>query len=378
MKTTVQDAASRAMAPDELARLFEYLTGEGYSLIGPTLRDGAVVFDHIHCPAGLPRGVRALQTPGSCRLDHNGGGALFAHGAGADSFKRHVSPPRETIWIARRDGEGALTFGQPPQQVQPAAYVGMRPCDLAALLIRDRALAQGEHRDTAYVARRAGLFIAVAECAAPAGNCFCASMGTGPGANRGYDLALTEIGNGGRRMLLIRSGSARGVAVLDALNLPFATTAQLSSARRSVETAAASMRRGPTPEGARAALNRGRESPRWRETAKRCLACGSCAMVCPTCFCHAVEDRAGLDQSRAERVKTWAPCFTREFTYIHGGVARPSVAARYRHWITHKFASWFDQFGVSGCVGCGRCVTWCPVGIDVVEEIAALGKAPDR
>ena len=378
MRTTVQDASSRALAPGVLARLFEYLTGEGYALFGPTVRDGAVVFDAITGPDNLPHGAGDRQAPGFYRIDHNGGGAFFSHGVGADSFKRHISPPQETMWIARRNNEGTVTFSQPPHNAQPAAYVGIRPCDLAALLIRDRALAQGAHREPSYVARRSALFIVAAECSAPAGTCFCASMGTGPGANRGYDLALTELGGGARGMMLIRSGSARGEAALAALNLPSATAAQLAAARRAVETAAAAMRRGPTPEGARAALNKGRESPRWRETAKRCLACGSCALVCPTCFCYGVEDRADIAGERSERVKTWAPCFTREFTYIHGGAARPSTAARYRHWITHKFAAWVDQYGVSGCVGCGRCVTWCPAGIDVVEEIAALDGAPDR
>ena len=76
--------------------------------------------------------------------------------------------------------------------------------------------------------------------------------------------------------------------------------------------------------------------------------------------------------ARAERWRKWDSCFTLDFSYIHGGSVRTSAAARYRQWLSHKLATWIDQFGSSGCVGCGRCITWCPVGIDITEEVAAI------
>ena len=98
-------------------------------------------------------------------------------------------------------------------------------------------------------------------------------------------------------------------------------------------------------------------------------------MVCPTCFCHDLSDEISLDGLRAARTREWASCFSEEFSHMSFGEVRSSPRSRYRQWLTHKFASWIDQFGTSGCVGCGRCVTWCPVGIDVTEEIAAIRAA---
>ncbi len=98
-------------------------------------------------------------------------------------------------------------------------------------------------------------------------------------------------------------------------------------------------------------------------------------MACPTCFCTTVEDATDLDGATAERRERWDSCFTSDFSYIHGGAVRPSTGARYRHWITHKLAGWVDQFGSMGCVGCGRCITWCPVGIDITAEVRALDAA---
>ena len=106
--------------------------------------------------------------------------------------------------------------------------------------------------------------------------------------------------------------------------------------------------------------------------AERCLTCGNCTLVCPTCFCTNVEDVGDLTGDHAERWRVWDTCFSVDYSYIHGGSVRPSGRARYRQWLTHKLATWHDQFDSSGCVGCGRCITWCPVGIDITQEVAAI------
>ena len=114
------------------------------------------------------------------------------------------------------------------------------------------------------------------------------------------------------------------------------------------------------------------EHPQWDKVAGRCLSCANCTMACPTCFCSTVEDVSDLTGKHAERWRKWDSCFSLEFSYIHGGHVRQSTKGRYRQWMTHKLASWQDQFGTSGCVGCGRCITWCPVGIDITEEVKAI------
>ncbi len=136
------------------------------------------------------------------------------------------------------------------------------------------------------------------------------------------------------------------------------------------------MGRSMDTSGIKELLYRNLDHPCWENVASRCLTCANCTMVCPTCFCAAVEDTTDLTGERAERWRRWDSCFTMDFSYIAGGSVRSSPKARYRQWMTHKLASWIDQFGTSGCVGCGRCITWCPVGIDITEEVRAIRETP--
>ncbi len=118
------------------------------------------------------------------------------------------------------------------------------------------------------------------------------------------------------------------------------------------------------------------EHPRWDDVAQRCLSCTNCTMVCPTCFCASVSEVSDLTGDQVQRVRQWESCFNIDFSYTAGGTVRGDTRSRYRQWLTHKLASWHDQFETSGCVGCGRCITWCPVGIDLTEEVAAIRDQP--
>jgi ferredoxin len=214
--------------------------------------------------------------------------------------------------------------------------------------------------------------VVAVNCTEPGGMCFCASMGTGPEVGPGYDLALTERIDADGRRYLVDVGSEDGSEVLAALPHREAEQDEIDSARSDVSTAAERMGRH-MPEGdLRELLVVSRESPRWEDVASRCLTCGNCTMVCPTCFCTSTEDVTDLTGDHAERWMSWASCFEFDFTYIHGGSVRQSGESRYRHWITHKLGTWHDQFDSSGCVGCGRCIAWCPTGIDITEEMNAL------
>ena len=144
------------------------------------------------------------------------------------------------------------------------------------------------------------------------------------------------------------------------------------------ETAATPSPRSLDTHGIRDLLMWNLEHPRWDEVASRCLSCTNCTLVCPTCFCSSVQEVADLSGDHVDRERQWASCFSLDHARMHGHSVRSSTASRYRQWLTHKFASWIDQFGTSGCTGCGRCITWCPVGIDLTEEVAAIRAADTR
>jgi ferredoxin len=196
-------------------------------------------------------------------------------------------------------------------------------------------------------------------------------MGTGPDAGPGYDLALTELLTGTHRFY-VKVGTETGVDLLEGVGWTTATEEDRRARQDVVDGARAGMGRSLQTEGLATLLARNLEHPRWDEVAERCLSCGNCTLVCPTCFCSDVKDVSEVDGT-IERRRTWASCFDIDHSYLHGGAVRPTTSSRYRQWLTHKLSTWWDQFDTSGCVGCGRCIAWCPVGIDITEEAAAIG-----
>jgi ferredoxin len=280
------------------------------------------------------------------------------------------------LWRAERR-DGAFTVDEHPADGPPLALLGVRACELHAIEIQDRVLIRGRYTDRDYAARRDGAFIVAVNCFAPGGTCFCVSMGSGPKADRGYDLALTEILDGEHRFL-VEVGSERGAEVLAELPRSTASAADVDAAAAAVSGAEERMGRTLDTTDIRDLLARNLEHERWDDVATRCLTCGNCTLVCPTCFCTSVEDVTDLAGDHAERTRSWDSCFSVDHSYIHGGSIRPSGRSRYRQWLTHKFGTWWDQFDTSGCVGCGRCITWCPVGIDVTEELTAIRASEGR
>jgi ferredoxin len=249
------------------------------------------------------------------------------------------------------------------------AFLGVRACELAAIAIQDRIITS-EILDPYYKAVRDQAFIVAVNCLEPGGTCFCASMQTGPRCLRGFDLCLTEVDGD----YLVEVGSERGASVFQQLQSRPATGAERRLFDLLLERATGRMGRTLDTEGLAELLARSVESPRWKEIATRCLACANCTMVCPTCFCYSVHDHTDLTGKRAERQRLWGSCFTLEFSYLGAHTVRTEISSRYRQWMTHKLSSWAEQFGTLGCVGCGRCITWCPVGIDITAEAAAFRK----
>jgi len=369
------ETTSAVLDRDGLQALIEALAARGYRVVGPVLRDGAIVHDEVAGVADLPAGWTDRQGPGHYRLEQRADRALFGFTGTPQSWKRFLHPPVETLWRARQE-EGGLLFTTAAEAMPRYAFLGVRACDLHAIAIQDRVFCQGDYRDTAYEQRRREAFVVALNCSEAGDTCFCVSMGGGPKAEGAFDLALTELLDEHRHEFLVEVGSAAGAEVLSGLPQRPATQADRVASEAVVARTAAGMGRTLETAGLQALLQDNPEHPRWAEVAERCLACANCTMVCPTCFCTTVEDHGDLSGGAAERVRLWDSCFTLDFSYIHGGSVRQSDKGRYRQWMTHKLSTWIDQFGSSGCVGCGRCITWCPVGIDITEEAAAIRAAP--
>ena len=354
-----------------LAALHGALVGAGYRVIGPTVRDGAIILSELGSADQLPFGWGVSLEPGGYRIRRRDDTAAFGHSAGPQSWKQFLHPPREKVWSARRvaDGFEVEAAGEAPPRL---AFFGVRPCDLRAIAIQDQVLGRGEHDGSRYAARRSGVFIVAVNCTEPGETCFCTSMGAGPQAGPGYDLALTELVGDGAHGFLVDIGSAAGAEMFAGVPARPADHATEDRGRSAVADAAGRMGRSMPADALHGLMERSYGASRWDDVASRCLTCGNCTMACPTCFCTTVEDVSDLSGDHAERWQLWDSCFDLDFSRLHGGPVRSSPRSRYRQWLTHKLGTWHDQFGSSGCVGCGRCIVWCPVGIDLTEEVAAL------
>lgn len=366
-------AASRrtSLSRQGLQDLIDLLHQQGYCVVAPTLQDDVIAYDEVATLDDLPAGWTDHQEAGSYRLSRRDDEALFGYTVGAHSWKKFLHPERLRLWRAARQ-DGVIRMVQDDDATLRFALLGARSCELHAIAIQDRVFLGTEYPDHDYSLRRENAFIVAVNCGQAGGTCFCVSMGTGPEATMGFDLALTEILDDGPHRFLIEAGSTAGEDLLQLLPHEDASVKDEAAAQAAVAAAREQMGRTMDTAGIRELLQTNPDHARWDDVASRCLSCANCTMVCPTCFCSTVTDGSDLSGEHADRWRHWDSCFTLDFSHVHGGSVRNSPKSRYRQWMTHKLANWHDQFGTSGCVGCGRCITWCPVGIDITEEVAAI------
>lgn len=358
------------VGPSEIGQMIERLRADGRTVIAPTIVDGTLVPAEIETAADLPIGWTDEQGPGRYRVRATGTPEWFASSSPSDSWKRYLSPPETLLIRSKRVGD-ALSVDAAPIDAPAYAFVGIRSCDLAAIEALDRVFLAPGAQDPTYAARRADVFVIAAACAKPGDLCFCASMGTGPTPTTGFDVSVTEFCGDDRHEFLVTAASDRGRSLVEALGGRPATDADLGAAADQHDRAAAAMGR-TLDAGALRERGVALDHPRWLDVGERCLACGNCTMVCPTCFCSRTTDRSDLTGDGAERWRVWDSCFGADFSSLHGTPVRAATADRYRQWLLHKLVTWHDQFDMSGCVGCGRCISACPVGIDLTVEIEEL------
>lgn len=369
MHTETQPERQSFLKREDFEQLFLALHDLGYEVIGPTVDQGAIIYDRIETTAELPVGWTDVQEPAQYRLERRDDDAYFGYVVGPHSWKRFLFPAQLKLSEAQLTDEG-WQFKSAVVESPKYAFLGVRACELAALSIQDRIFLAGPYVDPLYEQRRNDALIIAVHCTQAAPTCFCTSTESGPTCRSGFDLALTELESG----FVLEAATVEGRQLLQRLTTEEASFEQLQGAQAARNRAASQIRRRLDTKDLPQLLMNNLEHPRWANVAERCLSCTNCTMVCPTCFCTSVHEVTDLAGDHVERHRQWDSCFNLDFSYMNGGRVRDSVRSRYRQWLTHKLATWHDQFGTSGCVGCGRCITWCPVGIDLTEEVEAIRK----
>ncbi len=280
------------------------------------------------------------------------------------SAKGFVLPQLETL--LRYDGDEGELAATPAETKR--LLVGVRPCDARALSLMAKVYAGARgFADPHFAGRREKTTLVVFACDKPAATCFCTSTGGGPGDAAGADVMAYQAGDD----YVLAAVSAKGEELWEALQLDDASPEETEKAK----TAYAEVAEGMKPlwglAEVRARLAANFDAAAWEEVAARCLSCGACTFVCPSCHCFDVADEG--KRGRGARLRFWDACTQPLFTlHASGHNPRARKSQRYRQRVLHKFYYFHENWGENLCVGCGRCVVACPTNVDIREAVALV------
>lgn len=349
---------------ESLEKLILALKSRGLAVLAYKLQGDLPVFGEVGSLRDILVEYSDLQSPGSYKLVKDMRG-FFRHSQYSPKYFLH--PPIQDVYEVSDDFNIAQTRTNPV----PTALFGIKPCDLAAIEVLDKIL----ECDDVYQARRSSIaYIIVEECVEPGGTCFCGSVGAGPSVTKGYDVAYTRLDD----KVLFKVGSSKGMELIEKLGLAKAPEKLLRKYEELLVDAKRKASRLPPLETIAKALEDVAPAEEfWRYVSARCVGCTNCNMVCPTCFCTEFVDYANLT-GNARRERQWFGCLSYTYGQVAGQHFRPELLMRYRHFVLHKFVFYQKQIGLPGCVGCGRCITWCPMGIDLREVVSRVTGHVDR
>lgn len=245
----------------------------------------------------------------------------------------------------------------------------VRPCDVRSFELLDKVF-MDDPVDSLYNKRREKTTVVALGCKEPDQTCFCTAFGLEPGAAPGADLLLTDVGDG----FVVEGQSKKGERLLDRIGglMSEASPEDVNKANNQKSKAASSQKHGLSVEGICEALDGKFEDPVWEKFYHRCLGCGICTYLCPTCHCFDVQDFSrGFE---GHRFRCWDSCMFGDFTLMASGEnPRPTQKERVRNRFLHKLNYFPRNFGDYACVGCGRCVRKCPVNLDIMQVIKEIG-----
>jgi sulfhydrogenase subunit beta (sulfur reductase) len=368
-----------------LQALVDVLVEQGNEVFGPQVINDVIAIRPLTSVDQLPAGWTDDQGAGRYRLHYDGSQGRFGYAVGPQAWKPLLHQPRlRALSMTQSHADDPVEVHVTATPRRRRAFLGVRPCELEAIAKLDTVLLQGANVDRAYHSARSDLMLIVVNCTVPAPTCFCTSMNSGPRVSESvtiHDLEITELvteHDEGPRYV-VTPASRQGAEILDVLGSRTSAAAMTNQDALDIEAgfrrAESAIERHVDTKELHDVMIASSENALWAQLADRCIACGNCTAVCPTCFCTGVDDITDLAGTTTERWRHWDSCFSLEFSRLGSAPVRSSVASRYRHWLTHKLGTWHDQFDESGCVGCGRCITWCPVGIDLTAEIPTLRTA---